>query len=84
MPKPPPSNFPPWAPLEMWVNRRILNESPARRYGRGKVNALLLSFTKTTALVKPMGHKHPETVPLSTVHPWWAGNPDLAALRPPK
>ena len=79
-------------PVTTWINRRVLvkqggykgHGSAGKGFAPGGINCLLVSvdFRKGTAEVKPMGHKKTETVPLTSLKPYWTKSPDLAALRP--
>ncbi len=68
-------------PIERWVGRRILLNNRTRFKGGAKINALLVSVDRRSAVVKPMGHRHDERVPLENLSPWWSKNPDLAQER---
>jgi hypothetical protein len=75
------SNFLGGLPIERWIGRRVLLNNRTRFKGGAKINALLVSVGKRTAVVKPMGHRHDETVPIEDLSPWWSKNPDLAQER---
>ncbi len=62
-----------------WIGRRVRIMSPHRGPGHA-MRGTLIAIEKDRAVVKPAGHRHTDTVPLSAVHPWWAQNPDLKAL----
>lgn len=70
-------------PVEDWVGRLVqLRRQEGRRYPQILAQLVQVLPGGRRAVVKPWGHGHEETVPMTSIRPAWAKNPDLADRRP--
>ena len=62
-------------PAKEWIGRRV------RFWGyenkKHPTPCLVMGFDGRKAIIKPIGHKHTELMPIESIHPTWKNNDDL-------